>query len=186
MRWKSSLKLLYIEYSVHGYILGAGTVLYMAGSLRYRRMQHFCYNLHSVQFKRRLYRVSPCRKKRLEVPIKATNLVIIIKWSVILGIDLKTALNQTVTFKWHLQLWRRTFSDWVCSLPIIKRCGSQNDCNFPDYDEIKYYIGYWCNKCFKTNDYLLLTPPFSNGEHFLDWVRSLPITKRCGSPYYSN
>ena len=125
-------------------------------------------------------------KKRLELPIKATNLVIIIKWSIILGIDLKTALNQTVTFKWHLQLWRRTFSDWVCSLPIIKRCGSQNDCNFPDYDEIKYYIGYWCNKCFKTNDYLLLTPPFSNGEHFLDWVRSLPITKRCGSPYQSN
>merc|ERR1711946_113598 len=26
---QSSLKLLYIEYSVHGYILGAGTVLYM-------------------------------------------------------------------------------------------------------------------------------------------------------------
>merc|ERR1711946_38440 len=33
---KTSLKLLYIEHIVYGYILVASRVLYMAGSLRYR------------------------------------------------------------------------------------------------------------------------------------------------------
>ena len=40
LRCKSSLKLFYIEHRVDGNILGAGTVLYMAGSLRYRRIKH--------------------------------------------------------------------------------------------------------------------------------------------------
>ena len=34
------MKLFYIEQRVHGYILGAGTVLYMAGLLRYIRINN--------------------------------------------------------------------------------------------------------------------------------------------------
>ena len=53
-------KLLYIEQRVNGYILGAGTVLYMTGSLRYRGIEYLCVNAHSVQCKRTLYTVSQC------------------------------------------------------------------------------------------------------------------------------
>ena len=35
--WSVWLRL--VALRVHGYILGAGTVLYMAGSLRYRRVK---------------------------------------------------------------------------------------------------------------------------------------------------
>ena len=50
-RWKSSLKLLYIELRVHGYILDVGTVLYMAESLRNRMSIQLCFNGYSVQCK---------------------------------------------------------------------------------------------------------------------------------------
>ena len=47
--YKSSLKHLYIEHRVYGYILAASRGFYMAGSLRYRRIRHQCINAHSVQ-----------------------------------------------------------------------------------------------------------------------------------------
>ena len=49
------MKLFHIEHRVHGYFLGAGTVLYIAGSLRYLRIKHPSINAHSLQFKRTLY-----------------------------------------------------------------------------------------------------------------------------------
>ena len=53
-----SLKIL--EHRMHGYIMVAGTVLYMAGSLRFNRIKHLCFNARSAQCKRRLYTISPC------------------------------------------------------------------------------------------------------------------------------
>ena len=56
MSWcKTSLKLSYIEHRVYGYILVARRVLYMAGSLRYRRIKHSWFNAHSVQCKNTPY-----------------------------------------------------------------------------------------------------------------------------------
>ena len=49
--WKSRFKPLCNEYRVQGYILGAGTVLYMAGSLWYRRIKQLCFNAHSLECK---------------------------------------------------------------------------------------------------------------------------------------
>ena len=60
IRWKTGLKLFYIEHRVHGYFLGACKVLYIAGSLRYLRIKHPCFNAHSVQCKRTLYALFPC------------------------------------------------------------------------------------------------------------------------------
>ena len=40
---------------MHGYIFGSVTVLYMAGSLRYRWIKHPCFNAHSLGRKRTLY-----------------------------------------------------------------------------------------------------------------------------------
>ena len=51
---------MYIEYRVYGYILGAGTVLYLAGSLRYRRIKQLCFNAPSLQCKSTLYTVFRC------------------------------------------------------------------------------------------------------------------------------
>ena len=59
-RWKSSFKLFYIEYRVYGYIVGAGTVLYLAGSLRYRRINQLCFNAPYLQCKSTLYTVFRC------------------------------------------------------------------------------------------------------------------------------
>ena len=41
------MKLFNIKHIVHGYIWNAGTVLNMAGSLRYRLIKHPCYNVKS-------------------------------------------------------------------------------------------------------------------------------------------
>ena len=62
-RLKPSMKLFYIEHRVHGYFLGAGTVLYIAGSLRYLRIKQPSINAHSLQFKRTLYALFPCKIK---------------------------------------------------------------------------------------------------------------------------
>ena len=48
---KSSLKLINIERWVYGYIFIAHRVLYMAGSLRYRRIKQPWFNAYSVQCK---------------------------------------------------------------------------------------------------------------------------------------
>ena len=53
------MKLLYIEHIVLGYILGAGAVLYMGGSLLYLRIKHPSFNAHSLQCKRILYALFP-------------------------------------------------------------------------------------------------------------------------------
>ena len=42
---------MYIECIVNGYILDVGTVLYMAGSLRYRKKIHPSFNVNSMQSK---------------------------------------------------------------------------------------------------------------------------------------
>ena len=51
---------MYIEYRVYGYILGAGTVLYLAGSLRYPRIKQLFFNAPSLQCKSTLYTVFRC------------------------------------------------------------------------------------------------------------------------------
>merc|ERR1711946_86401 len=50
---KGSFKLLYIKYRVYGYIVGACTVPYMAGSLTYRRINTCVLSRfkHSLQWK---------------------------------------------------------------------------------------------------------------------------------------
>ena len=45
---------------MHGYILGVDAVLYMAGSLRYRRIDT-CLNANSLECKSTLYTVSLCK-----------------------------------------------------------------------------------------------------------------------------
>ena len=55
------MKLFYIEHRVHGYYLGAGTVLYIAGTLGYLRIKHPSIKAHSLQFKRTLYALFPCK-----------------------------------------------------------------------------------------------------------------------------
>ena len=57
---KKTLKFLYIQRRVHYFILGAGTMLYMAGSLLYRRIMNLCFNVHSLQCKRTLYALLLC------------------------------------------------------------------------------------------------------------------------------
>ena len=76
-RWKTCLKLFYIEHTVHGYFLGIGTELYIAGSLRYYWIKHPSFNAHSMQFKRTLYALFPSKinfltayKKRLKTSMK--------------------------------------------------------------------------------------------------------------------
>ena len=59
-RWKRILKVMNIEHRVHGYILGEGTVLNMAGSLRYRWIKQLSYNSHFVQCMRTFYTVYLC------------------------------------------------------------------------------------------------------------------------------
>ena len=54
------MKLFFVEPRVYGYILVAGNVLYEAGSLRYHRIKHLCFNLDFEKCKRTLYSVSPC------------------------------------------------------------------------------------------------------------------------------
>ena len=61
IRWKTWLKLYYIEHRVHGYFLGAGTVLYIAGSLRYLRIKHPSFDAHFVHWKRILHALFPCK-----------------------------------------------------------------------------------------------------------------------------
>ena len=61
IRWKTCLKLFYIELRVYGYFLSAGTVLYIAGSLRYLLIKHPSFNAHSLQCKRKLYALFPCK-----------------------------------------------------------------------------------------------------------------------------
>jgi len=45
------MKLLYFEHRAHGYIMVEGSVLYMEGSLRYRRTKYLCFNLRVVMWK---------------------------------------------------------------------------------------------------------------------------------------
>ena len=59
------MKLFYIEHRESGNILGAYTVLNLAGSLRYCQIQQFCYNAHFVQQMRTLYPVFPCKLQGL-------------------------------------------------------------------------------------------------------------------------
>ena len=55
------MKLFYIEHRVHGYFLGAGTVLYIAGSLRYHRKKRPSINAPSLHFIRTLYALFQCK-----------------------------------------------------------------------------------------------------------------------------
>ena len=64
------MKLFYVEHRVHGYFLGAGTVLYIAGSLRYLRIKHPSFNAHSLQSKTTLYAIFPCKIIRLKTCLK--------------------------------------------------------------------------------------------------------------------
>ena len=61
IRWKTGLKLIYIEYRVHGYFLVAGTILYIPRSLRYLRIKHPSFKAHSLLCKRKLYALFPCK-----------------------------------------------------------------------------------------------------------------------------
>jgi len=70
IRWKTCLKLFYIEHTVYGYFLGAGTVLNIAGSLRYLRLKHPSFNAHSLQFKRTLYALFPWKIIRRKLCMK--------------------------------------------------------------------------------------------------------------------
>ena len=70
IRWKTCLKLFYIEHTVYGYFLGAGTVLNIAGSLRYLRLKHPSFNAHSLQCKRTMYALFPCKIIRWKTCLK--------------------------------------------------------------------------------------------------------------------
>ena len=70
--------------------------------------------------------------------------------------------------------------DWIRQL-AAPSCGSSNLSNSPENHQIiKYYVGYLCNECFKWNGYLQVIPTCSDGEDFPDWIRNLPISKKCG------
>ena len=71
-RLKSSLKFLNIGHTVHCYIFGAGLMLYIAGSLRYRRVKEFCNNEHFVQCMCKLCTTSPCKLQwlKLQYPVQ--------------------------------------------------------------------------------------------------------------------
>ena len=69
-RWKTCLKILYIEHRVHSYLLVLGKVLYIAGSLRYLRIKHTSFNAHSLQCKRKLHAYFPCKIKRWKKCLK--------------------------------------------------------------------------------------------------------------------
>jgi len=69
-RWKTCLKLFYIEHRVHGYFLDAGTVLYIAESLRYLRIKHPSFNAHSLQCKTTLYIFFSRKIKHLKTYLK--------------------------------------------------------------------------------------------------------------------
>ena len=64
------MKLFYIEHRVHGYFLGAGTVLYIAGSQRYLQIKHPSLNAHSLQSKTTLYAIFPCKIIRIKTCLK--------------------------------------------------------------------------------------------------------------------
>ena len=67
--WNSCI----LKILLNGYILDVGTVLYMAGSLWFRRIKQSCFNAQSLQRKRTLYALFPCKIMFLIVEYSVDN-----------------------------------------------------------------------------------------------------------------